>query len=504
MHDVIIPERHLLVSITFLDPLFHGRADGDEPEWPPSPLRLFQALLAGAAAASRSCGGIPEGDLASLRWLERQKPPRVVAPVARRCQPYRLSVPNNAMDVVAAAWARGNESGRGDASPSTHRSMKMVAPVALESGETVHYAWRLFEDAPVDAIEAMQRLANSVVALGWGTDLAFGQARVVSEAEVAALDGELWSPVVQQTGAALRTPVDGTLEALVERHSQFLGRLGRVGGFTPTPALTRFRRCHYARSSDRPGRTFAALQFLSPTEGRFRSFRATQTAKVAAMIRHCVSTAAGASRYTEGGVSADEWLDRYVHGHVREGAPAIGRFSYLPLPTIDPRGVVDRVRRAIVAESFDGTGRNAAWVGRVLVGQPLINEHTSEAEAVLAGCPATDFVLSAYTKPSQRWATVTPVVLPWGDSGKPQRAEQQFMKALRHAGYRPEDLEQVELRREPFLPGCEVAHRYFLPKHLRGTAVWHVRIEWKTEVAGPLAIGSGRFSGLGLFARIND
>ena len=503
MNDVTAPERHLLVSITFLDPLFHGRADGDEPEWPPSPLRLFQALLAGAAAASRSGGGMPEAELEALRWLERQKPPLVVAPVVRRCQPFRLSVPNNAMDVVAAAWARGNESGRGPASPATHRSMKMVAPVALEAGETVHYAWRLFEDAPGDVIEAMPRLASSLVALGWGTDLAFGQARVVSKANIAALNGEMWSPINQHAGVALRTPVDGTLEALVERHARFLGRLGRSGGFIPPPALTRFRRCNYARSSDRPSRSFAALQFLSPAEGRFRSFRATQTAKVAAMVRHCVSTVAGATRYTEEGVAADEWLDRYVHGHVREGAPAIGRFSYLPLPTIDPRGVVDRVRRAIVAEPLDGAGRNAAWVGRVLVGQPLTNEQTSEAEAVLAGCPTTDFVLSAYTKPSQRWATVTPVVLPWGDSGKPQRAEKQFLKALRHAGYRPDDLAKVELQREPFWAGCDVAHRYFIPKHLRGTAVWHVRIEWKTPVAGPLAIGSGRFSGLGLFARIN-
>ena len=28
--------RQLCISITFLDSLFHGKADGDEPEWPPS------------------------------------------------------------------------------------------------------------------------------------------------------------------------------------------------------------------------------------------------------------------------------------------------------------------------------------------------------------------------------------------------------------------------------------------------------------------------------------
>jgi CRISPR-associated protein Csb2 len=502
MQGVSNLDRYLLVSVTFLDPLFHGRADGDESEWPPSPLRLFQALLAGAAAASRSCGGIPEAELSALRWLELQKPPLVVAPVARRCQPYRLSVPNNAMDVVAAAWARGNESGRGDASPLTHRSMKMISPVALESGETVHYVWRLQEDLSADLIQGVSRLANSIIALGWGTDLVFGRSQVVSDGDISALEGERWTPIMQPAGVPLRTPVGGTLEALIQRHALFLGRLSRAGGFTPTPALTRFRRCHYARSSDRPSRTFAALQFLSAAEARYRSFRATQSVKVAAMVRHCVSTAASETRYTEDGVSADEWLDRYVHGHFRDGATPLGRFSYLPLPTIDPRGVVDRVRRVIVAEPLDGAGRNAAWVGRVLVGEPLVNEQTSEVEAVLAACPSADFVLSAYTKPSLRWATVTPVVLPWGDSGKPQRAEKQFMKAVRHAGYSPDDLAAVELRREPFWRGCDVANRYFIPKHLRGTAVWHVSLEWKTPIAGPVAIGSGRFCGLGLFARV--
>ncbi len=38
--------RYLCISATFLDGRFHGRRDGGESEWPPSPLRLFQALVA--------------------------------------------------------------------------------------------------------------------------------------------------------------------------------------------------------------------------------------------------------------------------------------------------------------------------------------------------------------------------------------------------------------------------------------------------------------------------
>lgn len=495
--------RYALISVTFLDPLFHGRADGDEPEWPPSPLRLFQALLAGTGAASRASGGIADADLAALRWLEQQKPPVIIAPIGRRGQAYRLSVPNNAMDVVAAAWARGNDSGRGDASPATHRSMKMVTPIHLESSETVYYAWRLPEGAAA-VIESLQRLTLNLVSLGWGIDLAFGTARCVSGDDIKTLPGEHWSPVPRAAGIALRVPVPGTLDALNDRHSRFLERLAVAGRFTPTPALTRFGRCHYARGSDRPPRPFAAIQFLSTAESGFRSFRSTQTAKVAGMVRHCVANAATAVGRSGDGVLPEEWVDQYVHGHRREGRPSIGRFSYLPLPTIDPRGVVDRVRRAIVAEPLEGSGQNATWLGQSLVGEQLVNERTQDAEATLAACPATDFVLARYTASSRRWATVTPVVLPWGDSGKPHRAEKQFVKAVRHAGYSVEDLVSLELRREPFWRGCGVASRYFVPKHLLGTASWHVMLEWKSAVAGPLAVGSGRHCGLGLFASVDS
>lgn len=493
--------RYALVSVTFLDPVFHGRADGEEPEWPPSPLRLFQALLAGAAAASRAEGGIAEADLAAFRWLEQQEPPLVVAPVGRPGQAYRLSVPNNAMDVVAAAWARGNDSGRGDASPATHRSMKMVSPIHLESSDTVHYAWPIAaEDLVIEG--SLQRIAMSLVSLGWGVDLAFGAASCVSEKEIRRLTGERWMPVMREAGTALRVPIRGTLDALSDRHKKFLERLAVDGRFMPTPAMTRFRRCHYARASDRPSRPFAAFQFLSMEESGFRSFRAAQAAKVAGMVRHCVSNAASDAGRSAEGLSADDWADLYVHGHQREGAPLIGRFSYMPLPTIDPRGVVDRIRRVIVVESQDGTGEHARWAGQSLVGEQLVNEQTKDVEATLARCPDTDYVLAKYVKSSRRWSTVTPVVLPWGDSGKPHRAEKQFLKAVRHAGYDVEDIASLELRREPFWRGCDVESAYFVPKHLRGTASWHVMLEWKQPVAGPVAIGSGRYCGLGLFASI--
>src|SRR5579884_3505650 len=94
----------LCLSATFLDSAFHGRKDGGEREWPPSPLRLFQALVAVAAArwGDRQTVGVARD---ALLWLERQPPPRIVVPSAASGAAYRLSVPNNALDIVARAWS---------------------------------------------------------------------------------------------------------------------------------------------------------------------------------------------------------------------------------------------------------------------------------------------------------------------------------------------------------------------------------------------------------------
>src|SRR5207253_4859147 len=97
---------YLCLSVQFLEAAFHGRQDGGAPEWPPSPLRLFQALVAAPAAR---WGERQHLDYArpALKWLEEQSPPEVVAPSGETGTGYRLSVPNNAMDLVGRAWDKG-------------------------------------------------------------------------------------------------------------------------------------------------------------------------------------------------------------------------------------------------------------------------------------------------------------------------------------------------------------------------------------------------------------
>src|SRR6185437_11302380 len=134
------------LTVRFLDPVpsFHGRGDGDEPEWPPSPLRLFQALVAASAARWRGRHFVDSAQPA-LKWIETRKPVVVAPDIQAERTPYRMYVPNNAADLVTAAWARGNS----EASIAEHRVEKDVRPTRLVGGDCVHYLWDVPEPAPV-------------------------------------------------------------------------------------------------------------------------------------------------------------------------------------------------------------------------------------------------------------------------------------------------------------------------------------------------------------------
>src|SRR5712671_6132510 len=98
---------YLCITVRFLQDVYHGRADGGAPDWPPSPLRVFQALVAAGAARWNERGELKTAS-AALEALERGAAPMIVAPRERKGIKYRLYVPDNVADLVAKSWSRGN------------------------------------------------------------------------------------------------------------------------------------------------------------------------------------------------------------------------------------------------------------------------------------------------------------------------------------------------------------------------------------------------------------
>ena len=138
----------LCLTVRFLDPVpaFHGRGDGGDSEWPPSPLRVFQSLVA-AASAKWIGSEFINFAVPALHWLEQQGEPTILVPgIQSQRTGFRMYVPNNATDLVTAKWARGDFA----ATIAEHRVEKDVLPTRFLTSDTIYFLWELPDILPAD------------------------------------------------------------------------------------------------------------------------------------------------------------------------------------------------------------------------------------------------------------------------------------------------------------------------------------------------------------------
>ncbi|MGP0067684.1 MAG: type I-U CRISPR-associated protein Csb2 [Isosphaeraceae bacterium] len=535
----------LCITVRFLQSMCHGRGDRAEPEWPPSPLRVFQSLVAAAAARWNERTSL-EYAASALRWLERQPPPLIVAARGESSRlPYRLYVPDNVGDKVAGSWSRG-----GTASVAEYRTEKDVRPTHLPpGGEAVHYLWPIPDSDPdFDACkEVLFAAARSITHLGWGVDMVAANASVISEADSRTLAGERWLPCPGASMSSYRVPTTGTLNALIHKHHAFLNRISPEGGFIPVPPLSEFNVVGYRRATEPAAPAFAAFSILKTDASGFRPFDTMRRGiAVSGMLRHAASaeTIANALGWSPEKVAA------FVLGHGESPgeshAPVQGpRLAYIPIPSIEPRGegramTVASIRRALIVVSGGQANEELRQLSRLLSGAELFAEGQSAPVAMLARIPESEKTIRRYTDKASTWATVTPMILPGyddprklrvrlstrPDSGRrpldgteqkalldrlDRRIEFLLRKAIRQAGYSDELAQHAEIQWRPvgFWPGTELATNYQFPDKLRRFRRLHVRITWRDSacdpisIPGPICLGGGRFHGLGLFAAMN-
>jgi CRISPR-associated protein Csb2 len=516
----------LHISATFLHPIYHGRTNGSRTgEWPPSPMRLFQALTATAFGGCANRDGTDPVPLrAALRWLEscsERNAPDIVAPAATPGSPCTLFVPNNDLDIVARAWAQNKTPPK---EPAALKTAKVMRPHYVDDPAQVHFLWP-FEngDEPAEA-KTLCGLARRIVALGWGIDLVACDGHIVDGRRASTLSGERWTPT---TGTGLstavrRVPRTGSLAELETRHARFLTSMSG-GVYTKPPALRNFREVAYRRITELSSRPFSAFA-LRPVDpdarSPWRAFRQERAVCVAAMLRHAAWQAA------KGDLDLDpsgqprpdawrtqDWAEQFVAGHgprKENGRFVDGnwpRFSYLPLPTIRAAGHADgMIRRVLIAEplpQLGGDGRSADWAAHRLAGMTLRDEETGHDTALLEQLPRGDPVFTRYTAgsdPAPEWVSVTPVILPGYDDAK---REKLLRECLVHAGYDADAIESLEARPTAWLPGCPSTRAFRRPAYLRHLPALHVRIRFHSPTAGPVALGAGRHCGLGVFASAN-
>ncbi len=483
-------ERYLCISVTLLDPLYHGKGDSERPEWPPSPMRSFQAMLAGSRAGTRKARWLTQvrSDFTdAFMWLERQSPPMIVTPRAERVRAsHTLFVPNNDSDEIFDQRDR-----------LTSKYAHPHRLVSEDGGQMIHYLWGISEEDWTDSrpyAEIMAREARCLMALGWGIDQAVGNGEILSAAQAGQLQGERWQPYPGDTltDGRLRVPIEGSLRNLEAVYESFCAQL-EGGMYSPPMKFTQFDVVRYVRATQLPNRPYVAFEL--PDGCAFRQEAANE---VAGMLRSLACREPNRNDFHE---EFGDDTEVYLAGHVKGEDRTPPRFSYLPIPTIGHQHADGMIRRLLIAEPYGGDGTRARWADRRLGGQTLTDSR-GDQRGQLFGLwrNASRRIVNRYVGEHRIWSTVTPVILPGFDDGKLVKAERLFLKAVQQAGISVDGIKDVTLRMVPFWPGSQHPRDYRRPKYLKHLPGWHARIEFREPVSGPLAIGAGRHAGLGVMA----
>lgn len=515
----------LCITFRFIQPvpLFHGRADTGVPEWPPSPLRAFQALLNAAAMRHR---GLPldSGLVSALEKLEAIRP-HIIAPHGQPATAgYRAYVPHNQADLVTAAWHRGNL----DASIASHRMEKDIRPTRIAFNDdalpAVHFLYPL--DLPGDAAQgllaAIRPSVRSITALGWAIDQVVTDATLLEDQASSPVDGVTWRPA-SVGDHRLRVHRAGSLAALLARHQKFLNRIVD-GAFTPVPPIAVMDIVPYRRDSDPVARPHAILKLLDDNEDAYR-YPHAKFIHIAGMLRH-----AAIKQLTEDPPdwieNPEHWIHRAVAGHRDASSSEEHRkFSYVPLPSIGHPHADAMIRNLMIVAPL-GMERELEHLAEQLNGELLTPEPNNGAPVGNTGDhielrrfdpPAGKFIAERYLhlRGSKTWHTVTPVILDGynkkSKADKPEaiarQTEKLICKALARAGI--ETPCEFTWQAVPFLKHCLSAHKYdrdgrhtgyHRPAHLKDQTAVHVHLAFRDPVPGPITLGAGRHCGFGLFA----
>lgn len=494
--------KHLVLTVHLHD-RFHGMAGGG-PEWPPSPGRLFQALVAGVARGNV----LPKDAEDALVWLESQPPPVVGAPRARLGQRVVMYVPNNDADSLP-----------NPTDVSSIRTKKHVQPRILES-DAIVYAWEVQEGAEVHATRIVDT-ADHLYQLGRGVDMAWAVGELVEEhilqEKLAAFDGEILEPNDSPDGL-LACPTPGTLSSLLSRHAW--QRISVEGsGRKQDIYFSNSPKPYFAGVGYHPQTTRLLFDLRRPeSPDRPAPGRLSEVVELIERIRD--AAAARLTRELPGETASVEQAVIGRHGESAPSTPSARRIRIIPLPSIG-HDQADRGIRRVLVEIPSGLRLRHADIAWAFSGLDVIDPQSGAVLMVLAPSEDTSMLQLHYEPAARRWRSVTAVALPetarrrridpgrLGEDAKAgaERAREEeaarhaVATALRHAGIRARVID-VQVQREPFEAKNQRAESFERKPRFSKERLWHVEVELNRSVTGPLVLGDGRYLGLGVMAPV--
>lgn len=483
-------------------------------EWPPSPARLFKALVSSARAGWAQSNRKVIDD--SLRELERQgwtdgtKLPEIVAPRAALRPPrQRRFVPNNSKNWPPERKLNPEKGIDLDEEP--------MVGWDIEAPHTVWYWWPNVEASHVSVLRDVSR---RVVSVGKGEDLAVLDATDTDPPAAAVR----WQPAL--SGASLEVPETGCLDVCD-------AAFARDPNDLPLPTAG-VRAVTYA--SDVVGAAYEVPTFVLGLwrHGKRCSWDPRLLRQVVGPVRHLldairVEVVDLLVRGPNERPAMAALVRRVLVGHDESDRPiAEPHLAVLPLPSVlgpYPDGRVRRVALADFGTANDPSRRAIVELAQVLLHGRELRDNGRGTGVVLDTEPDSQW-LRSITKRSRTWVTVTPMVQPtkeltsseWKRLSAARSTADQAPDAVARleAQLRARRLELIERSVQQAIAGqdariasiefgsggaiagVQVASHYRANGYVGETPRLHVRITFDRAVAGPIAIGRGRHVGFGV------
>lgn len=445
---------------------------GDVPvgEWPPSPARLFSALVAGDGTRGRSA--MTTG--AELHWLESLSPPLIYADPPDKVE----ETPLKSRFVVEDGTCPGAVQNY----PA--RTAKKVRPGSRQSPATPRliYVWPDAEPSPAHLLGLRARAAR-IGYLGCADSpvrLRVGEKHRLPVSEP-------WSPDVT-VRASLPVPYPGFTDVLDDAFDRW------TAGVPVRRSWVRTVRSGYrapgASQSLRSvrHRQVLWLRFDETVVGRML-VPVTETLRKA-VIDHVQRLLPPGGR-----------VPAFLHGH-RHPGDGPEQVCFLALPDVGQRYAQGRIFGAALLLPTNTEGAMFQTIqsalGR-LASERLVKPGWFDLGVSIHGGEKRPWAChpQRWSNPACRWVTATPVVYERWTKGVADLAE--VARWCRHAGL--PDPVAAGLERRPRIAGGLDLHPAQVARPGRQRRPYsHMWVEFAEPVGGPVVLGRGRYLGLGLMA----
>lgn len=464
------------IRVRFVADVFAATDASGRAEWPPHPARLLYAAV-DAAGADAS-----EPEARALRWLAKQPAPSISCPEpfvrAAEPKPYMPSVPKQLEGLT----------------PPRTNDRPFPEVVLPDGREDVVFGFD--KHWPEVLVADIDRLLARVRRLGTHrSPCVVDLVRTVPQP--AWVPKPHYVPDNHPEVCWLRWGYEGIVDDLRQEWRKRCDRGRLQAEFAREPMKAKQVAYVPAKHAREPQRR----------EGIVENFRLAGDRFYARHAVHIVTAVRVALNETTGGTLAS------VHGHAPDGRAAKNEPRVGVIPLIDAGyewsdgriiGVGFVIPPALEYDTHLLLGLEA------LRRRPIRVPGRSAARSAVLEERDDAWTLNPerWTRPSRRWATVTPIVnngfpggggsrlRPSGSGKVAKKVGRMLMQAA------PAASGSFELSPESLMRGVSPSWEFTAPEHRRWSWRMHLQVDFDQLVAGPLLVGPGRWQGWGLLAPV--